>query len=282
MSLTKVKDVDYLICMRLSEKDLKKFCKINKYYRSIYTGEELWKRKIYGMGIKYLMKGLNKRYYFELYNALKGDFVKQIFLAIHNDRPDILSLVLRKNDINPNFDFVLSKNYTGYEDRSYYCSERYDPNIPIVYSPIAMIIKKGSDVMWNILKSSKYPLFIEQSYYILAIGSKNLNILKDLLEYSLEYDNLKPKSYILYFALRSYSEESIELLLEYATESTIEQLFDEFVMDTDPEYLTWIKVRNEAFSKFLQDPRVKRNLGFIHYYNLQDNFSKLLNAYIGF
>jgi hypothetical protein len=38
---------------------------------------------------------------------------------------------------NLNFDFVLNKNYTGYEDRSYYSFEKYDANFRIV-----MVIKK--------------------------------------------------------------------------------------------------------------------------------------------
>ena len=277
MSVTRVKDVDYLICMRLSEKDLVSLSRVNKYYREIYKGTELWKRKIYSLRIepKHLNKPLNKTYYQELYNSLKADFVKQIFLAINNERADILSLILQKRDIDPNYDFILNKDYSGYEGRSYHSSEIFDANMPIVYSPITMIIKKGSEKMWSILKGCKYELVIEEAYYILAIASKNMNILKDLLDYKLEV-----KFYVLYFALRSYNKEAIELLLQYITEETIERLLDTFFMESDPDYLQWIKVRNEAFALFLLDERVKRNLGFFHLYHLQDNFSKLIKFYL--
>ena len=272
MSITRVKDVDYLICMRLGEGDLKNMCRVNKYYREIFEKDELWKRKILGLGAKYLSKNLNRTYYYELYNALKEDFVKEIFVAIENDRADILYLIFSKKDINPNYTFVLDNCYPHFESTYYYSTKLHDPNHPIIYSPVAMIIKKGSDEMWSIMKSSKYPLYIE-SYYVLAITSKNMNILKDLLDYRM---NIHSRD--LYFALRNHSEEAIKLLLKYVKEETIEQLLDTFFMEPDPEYLQWIKVRNEAFAIFLQDQRVKRNLGFFH--NLQDNFSKLLKVYL--
>ena len=275
MSVTRVKDVDYLICMRLSEKDLVSLSRVNKYYREVYKGTELWKRKIYALKGKYLAKPLNKAYYVELYNSLQSDFVKQIFLAIDNERSDILSLILQKRDINPNCAFILKKEYSGYEGKCYYSSEKFDPSMPIVYSPITMIIRKGSIEMWNIIKSNKYPLVMQESYYILAIASKNMDILKDLLDFRLQIH-----SYVLYFALRSYNTEAIQLLLRYVTEETIEQLLDTFFMESDPEYLLWVKVRNDAFATFLIDERVKRNLGFFHLYNLQDNFSKLIKFYL--
>ena len=274
MSLTRVKDVDYLICMRLTEKDLRNFCRVNRYYNEIYEKDELWKRKIYELGAKYLIKNLNKSYFYELYNALKADFVKEIFLAIENDRADILYLIFLKKDIDPNYTFILDKYYPRFNSTCYYSTVVHDSNQPVIYSPVAMIIKKGSDVMWNIMKSSKYPLYIE-SYYILAIAGKNINILKDLLDYKMEIHSRD-----LYFALRSYNEEAVILLLKYVKEETIEQLLDTFFMETDPDYLQWIKVRNEAFAIFLLDERVKRNLGFFHFYNLQDNFSKLINSYL--
>lgn len=278
MSLTKVRDVDYLICMRLNEKDLVSFCKVNKYYGEIYIQPELWKRKIYQLGAKFFDRSLNRSYYFELYNSLKTDFVKEIFLAIHNDRPDILFLILTKKDVDPNRQFVLNNEYTLYS-KSYCSCEIYDNNFPMSYSPIAMIITKRSEVMWNILKCTKYPLLIEDGYYVLAIASKNMNILEDLLETRSEI-----KSYILYFALRSYNEEATKLLLKYISVEIIEHVFDAFfvVIESEPEYLDWIKVRNNAFTIFLLDERVKRNLGFFHFYDLQDNFSKLLKAYFAF
>lgn len=282
MSLTNVKDLDYLICLYLeNEKDLLSFCSSNKYYYSLFNNDFIWRKKIdkYDIPNHLIEKNKNKNYFIELYIALKDpDFVKTIFLAICEERADILFLLFRDKNIDVNYMFTFNKKYAYYFKT--YSSNTLNPNYPAFYSPISLIIKSGSQKMWDVIKT--YVSHFNESHYILAITSKNINILKDLLEYnSNNVDNVNVNNAnesVLLFSLQSHNVESTELLLDYVNEDCINKFFNNLIYkDVDwgePEN------RNLAFEEFLHHPKVFSHVRFYkHLGNNNFQFIRLLQNY---
>jgi hypothetical protein len=271
MSIINVKDLDYLLCLNLNQKDLLSFCSINKYYYSLYSNDYIWRKKLQKYNI--LCKKLDKDYYIELYKALHNeDFVLTVFLAICEERIDILDLLLREKQININYTFVFNKKYYN-SHNSYYSSSPSNPNFPYFYSPISLIIKSGSYSMWNILKT--YDINFDTSHYILAVVSKNIKILEDLLEYGINID-----SSVLYFAIQSYNEEATILILKHVDLNCINSLLNNMIHNSSSSYLPWIQNHNSSFALFLKHPKVHphmlfyRNLAFHDY-----DFIRLLSHY---
>ena len=274
MSITNVKDIDYMICMSLSERDFLTLSKTNKYYHNLYKGEEIWKRKLYALNIELDRTRLGKVYYDELISLLSQDFVTHIFNAINEERLDILDLLFKKKDLNPNYDFIFGKFYKKDSPKVYYSTSKFNTNWPIVYSPISLILKTGSYALWNWLKNSKYPLEMNKSFFVMAIASKNIEVLRDLIGY------MAVEDWILYFAIRSYNEEATSLLLKSVDQEITNSVLDTMLIENNPEHLTWMEIINPAFHIFIRDVKVQSHLRFFLMLGADNvNFMKLLNTY---
>ena len=274
MSITNVKDIDYMICMTLSETDFLSLSKTNKYHYNLYKGEEIWKRKLYSLNIELDRTRLGKVYYDELMSILKEDCVTHIFTAINEERIDVLDLLFKKKDLNPNYDFIFGKFHKKNSTKVYYSTSKFNTNWPVVYSPISLILKTGSYTLWNWLKNGKYPLEMNKSFFVMAIASKNIEILRDLITY------MAVEDWILYFAIRSYNEEATSLLLKFVNQEITNSILDTMLIENNPEHLTWIDITNPAFHIFIHDVKVQSHLRFFLILGADNvNFIKLLNAY---
>ncbi len=275
MSLTGCRDVDYMLCMRLNEKDFLKFSNTNRYYRGIYQGDEIWKRKLYDLGVELDRTKLGKLYYDELISTLTEDFVTVIFKAINEERIDVLDFIFKKKDLNPNYHFIFGKFYKDSTTKVYYSTSKFNPDWPIVYSPIFLIIKTGSSRLWNWLKNGRYPLELNKSFYVMAISSRNEQILKDIIDYGVAIEE-----WVLYFAIRSYNQEATKLLLKHVDQEITNGVLDTMLIEDNPEHLTWMDVINPAFHTFIQDVKVQCHLRFFLMLGEQNvNFINLLNKY---
>ncbi len=275
MSLTGCKDVDYMLCMRLNEKDFLKFSNTNRYYRGIYQGDEIWKRKLYDLRVELDRTKLGKRYYDELISTLAEDFVTVVFKAINTERVDVLDFIFKKKDLNPNYHFIFGKFYKDSTSKVYYSTSKFNPDWPIVYSPIFLIIKTGSSRLWNWLKNGRYPLELNKSFYVMAISSRNEQILKDIIDYGVAIEE-----WVLYFAIRSYNQEATKLLLKHVNQEITNGVLDTMLIEDNPEHLTWMDVINPAFHTFIQDVKVQCHLRFFLMLGQHNvNFINLLNKY---
>lgn len=276
MSLTNVKDLDYLLCLQLDEKSLLAFCSVNKYYYSLYNNDFIWRQKILRYNIPEEYRGikLDKNYYFSLYGALNHtDFVKTIFLAIIEQRADILFLLLREKNIDPQYMFTFSKRYSDNLTNKYYNSEYHKPNFPYFYFPVSLIIKSGNNKMWNVIKP--YVNNINTSHFILAIVGRSQEILEDLLKFGVPID-----CSTLYFSIDSYNVESTILLLQHVDQNCINSFFNTLMEQNSRSYLNWVQNRNLAFDHFIRDTKVRPHLRF--YRNMGQfnaDFSHLLTYY---
>lgn len=275
MSLTNVKDLDYMLCMQLDEASLLSFCSINKYYYSLYNNEFIWRQKLLGYNIPEDLRSvkLNKKYYFELYNSLhRLDFVTTIFLAICEERSDILFILLREKNINPEYMFTFSKRYSDWITKKYY-SENYNPNFPYFYYPVSLVIKSGNEKMWSVIKP--YVNNMDASHYILAIVGKNNKILDDIIKFGVPIDNS-----IIYFSIDSYNVESTLLLLQHMDQNCINSFFNTLIDQNSRSYLNWIQNRNLAFEHFIHDSKVLAHLKFYRIMGqFNVDFSLLLSYY---
>lgn len=276
MSLTNVKDLDYMLFLQLDEESLLSFCSINKYYYTLYNNDFIWRQKILGYKIPEEIRAitLDKKYYFSLYKALKNpDFVKTIFVAICDQRIDILFILLREKNIDPEYMFTFSKRYSDNITKNYYYSENYNPNFPYFYYPVSLVIKSGNEKMWSVIKP--YINNINTSHYILAIVGKSVRILEDLLKFGIAID-----SSILYFSIDSYNIESTVLLLKHVDQNCINSFFNTLIDQNSRSYLNWVQNRNLAFEHFIADIKVRAHLRF--YRNMGQfnvDFSNLLSYY---
>ena len=273
MSLLNIKDLDILICKYLDDKDLINFSRVNKYYNAIFNEEKLWRQKILDLNIKkeYLCKNLDKKYYIELYKALKNeDFVNILYYSILVNRCDIVSMVFQKRNLNPNFYFVF-KNFRNLRTNGFYYSKRQDKNLPFEYSPVNLSIKNGYYPMWNFFHSN-YNLELSSDIYIVSIVSNNVDILKDVLKY-----NIYIEHWVLLFCVRCKDLDATKLLLERIEEKEIYDMVNFMIIDFKKEYTNWIDDFNSSFLEVLKKldleyvKRVSRN---------NEKFTNLLNFYI--
>jgi len=274
MSLTNVKDLDVLICKYLDDKDLINFSLVNNHYNEIFNNRDLWVQKILDLNIKneYLCKELNKDYYIELNKALKDeDFVKVIYYSILENRCDIVSLIFRKRNLDPNYIFFF-KDYRCLDIKKAYYSLKEDVNLPYQYCPINLSIKKAYYPMWEYFKLN-YKLVFTPEIYIVAIASKNKEIFKDVLN----YDNFfEIEHWILEFSVRSYNLDSTRLILERISEKELYNMLNFMVTEYKREYNNWFIEYNYSFLEVLK----KSNLEYVKEISRNnEEFEKLLNFY---
>jgi hypothetical protein len=295
-----LKDLDYMLCSTLENKDLLSFCKTNKYYYEIYKSDKLWKMKIYlefHMD-KYIKEYINdhikeyikqnenlKNYYFELYHSITDpDFVKIIYNAINNKRCDIISVIFRKRNLDPNYSFCL-----GFYEGEKILKKRYFSPISNkdkiwVYSPLDIISRHGTYLIWNFFKSLEYPIDITYSIVINAIYGNNEEIFKDI---SLMYNVFT--SSILYFSIRKNNIKSTQLILNGIDKEIIEELLNKMAFDFNLEYRNWIKEFNESLSLFLSHQKVSsfiprfRIIGINNKYFIEfiDHYSRIKSSNLG-
>jgi len=275
MSLTNVKDLDYLLCLQLeSEKDLLSFCSTNKYYYSLYNNDFIWRCKMdkYKIPNELINGKICKTYYSEIYRYLKNnDIVRTVFLSICDNRSDILYLLLKYKNIDPNFTFCFNKNR---ELTKAYYSNFHDANFPDYYSPISLVIKGGCSKMWNVLKPYIVQSDFNLSHLILSIVGKNIEILKHLLKFC------RIDSSILYFSIQSYNLESTKLLLEYVDEYCVNSFFNTMIDQNSRDYLLWTENRNSSFEYFLNHPKVSSHIRFYRIIGqINADFLRLLTHY---
>lgn len=241
-----IKDLDILICAYLENRDLLCFALTNKYHYNIFQEKSLWRMKIKSFEIEdeYLCKDREdlKEYYKELYlNLMEIDFVKTAFYSILDKRCDIVSLIFKKKNLDPNYLFLFQ--YQNTLCKNTYYSPIVNGEMPYSYSPINLAIKTGYYPMWKLMKNLGYPLQIDHSsYYIAVINSDNIDILRDVLEYKVEIEQ-----WVLMFAVRCYNKQMTELLLEHSSRLILEELFHFMIISFSDEYYSWIKHYNSAF-----------------------------------
>ena len=267
MSLTNVKDLDILICTYLNNKDLISFSQTNKHYYNIYNETSLWIHKILKFKNEYLCKKLDKSYYIELYKAVKNEnFVKVIFDAINAKRCDIVSLVFREKQLNPNYSFMF--RYEVKLDKIYYATE-VDNNAPYTFCPINLAINVQYYPMWDFFNRN-YKLDLDSYVYIVSIARYNYEIFKDVLKYEIPIEH-----YVLLFSIRSYNLETTKIILDIIDEKEIYNMLNIMNIDFKKEYMKWINEYNNSFEQVLR----KVDLDYLK--NIAErNFSKLLSFYI--
>ena len=220
MSLTRVKDLDYMLCLMMSDETLSAFCKINRYYYNL----NVWSKKIALFKIgKYLHKGrkLDELYYYELKRTVEGDVVKGVFDAIENDRLDLLALLFTHHDLNPNYLFCFDEKYSSYIQGGKYISEIKDAsNFCFSFKPSTQIIRRGSYDMWNFLITRGLHALTRNDDYISAIEGKNLNIVKDIVI----LHKISITAHILMHAIRFYNPEVTLLFLDHIEQEEIDAL----------------------------------------------------------